>query len=129
MPLQVVNGAQLMCSFGMAPSSLVVLPVNRVLSGNQPAANILDHKPMVNIMPFAMCMSLANPQVAAATSAASGVLTPQPCMPVIVAPWSPGSATVTLDNLPALNDTSTCQCIWGAAIRVAYAGQATVMIP
>jgi len=45
MPLQVVNTAQLSCSMGMAPSSLVVLPVNRVMSGNQPAANIMDHKP------------------------------------------------------------------------------------
>ena len=47
----------MMCSFGMAPSSLVVLPSNRV-----PDANIMDHIPMVNIMPFGMCMSLANPR-------------------------------------------------------------------
>jgi hypothetical protein len=75
MPYTVVNGATLMCSFGMAPSTFVVTPVNGVLAENQPVANILDHKPMVNIMPFGMCMSLANPQVAAATTAASGVLT------------------------------------------------------
>ena len=78
MPMQVVNGAVLMCSFGMAPSNLVVLPVNRVLSGNQPAANIMDHKPMVNILPFGMCITPSNPQVAAATAAAQSVLTPQP---------------------------------------------------
>ena len=76
MPIQVVNGAMLMCSFGVAPSSLVVLPTNMVLSGNQPAANILDHQPMVNIQPFGMCITPSNPQVAAATAAASGVLTP-----------------------------------------------------
>jgi len=29
MPMQVVNGAQLQCSFGLAPSNLVVLPMNR----------------------------------------------------------------------------------------------------
>ena len=56
------------CSFGLAPSSLVVLPVNRVMTGNQPAANIMDHMPMVNILPFGMCSSLANPAVAAATA-------------------------------------------------------------
>ena len=61
MPLQVVNTAQLMCTMGMAPGTLVVLPVNRVMSGNQPAANIMDHKPMVNILPFGMCRSPANP--------------------------------------------------------------------
>jgi len=27
MPLQVCMGAQMMCSFGMAPSNLVVLPI------------------------------------------------------------------------------------------------------
>ena len=30
MPLQVCMGAQMMCSFGMAPSSLVVLQTNEV---------------------------------------------------------------------------------------------------
>ena len=94
MPIQVVNSAQLMCTFGLAPSALVVLPLNRVLSGNQPAANIMDHKPMVNIMPFGACTSLANPTVAAATSAALGVLTPMPCIPATATPWVPGAVTV-----------------------------------
>ncbi len=131
MPLLVVNGATLQCPMAVPPgtTSMIVTSVHRAQAGNQSAANIADFVPMTNIPSFGMCMSLKNPQVATATSAAQGVLTPQPCVPVIVAPWSPGSATVTLDNLPALNDTSTCQCIWGAAIRVAYAGQATVMIP
>ena len=131
MPLLVVNGATLQCPMAVPPgtTSMIVTSVHRAQAGNQSAANIADFVPITNIPSFGMCMSLKNPQVATATSAAQGVLTPQPCMPVSVAPWSPGSATVTLDNLPALNDTSTCQCIWGAAIRVAYAGQATVMIP
>ncbi|MFY8087598.1 MAG: DUF4280 domain-containing protein, partial [Rubrivivax sp.] len=59
MPQQVVNSAPLRCSMGAAPSALVVLPLNRVMSGNQPAANIMDHKPLVNIMPFGVCRSLA----------------------------------------------------------------------
>ncbi|TXH66389.1 MAG: DUF4280 domain-containing protein [Thermomonas sp.] len=131
MPFLVVNGATLKCPMAAPPgtTSMIVTPVHRVQAGNQPAANISDFAPMANVPSFGMCMSLKNPQVAAATSAAQGVLTPQPCMPAIVAPWSPGSSTVMLDNLPALNDTSTCQCLWGAAIMVAYAGQATVMIP
>jgi hypothetical protein len=37
------------------------------------AATIMDYAPIVNIPPFAMCQSLANPTVATATTAALGV--------------------------------------------------------
>ena len=87
----VCAGAMCQCSFGMAPSSLMVLPANRTMTGNMPDANIMDNKPMVNIMPFGMCQSMANPTVASATAAALGVLTPMPCVPMISAPWAPGS--------------------------------------
>lgn len=129
MAMHVVNGALLQCSFGVAPSSLVVLPVNRMLSSNQPAANILDHIPMVNIMSFGACMSIANPAVAAATSAALGVLTPMPCIPMTMSPWVPGSPTVLLANMPVLNNTSTCMCMWGGVVTVAMPGQVTEMVP
>jgi len=79
MPLQVCMGAMMQCTFGVAPSSLVVLPTNRVMTDNVPDANIMDHIPLVNIMPFGMCMSPANPTVAAATAAAMGV----PAIPAI----------------------------------------------
>ena len=82
MPQLVVLGAQLACSFGLAPSVLTVLPVKMVNAG-VPAANIMDMAPMLNIAPFGMCNSLANPMVVAATAAAMGVLTPVPCIPVI----------------------------------------------
>ena len=82
----VCSGAMIKCSFGAAPSSLTVLPKNRVKT-TMPIANIMDNIPMVNIMPFAMCSSIANPTVAAATSATLGVLTPMPCIPVTPAPW------------------------------------------
>ena len=88
MPQHVCHGALLACSFGVAPSLLTVLPANRVMTSSQPAATIMDHKPMVNITPFGLCMSLANPMVAAATSAALGVLTPQPCLPMTMTPWA-----------------------------------------
>jgi hypothetical protein len=128
MPMQVVNGAQLACSFGAAPASLTVLPANRRITDNQPAANIMDYVPMVNIMPFGMCMSPSNPQVAAATAAALGVLTPQPCIPATSSPWTPGSPTVILANQPALNDTSTCMCMWAGVITITYAGQSNAQI-
>jgi hypothetical protein len=122
-------GASLKCSFGMAPSSLVVLPLNRTLTSNVPAANIMDHKPLVNIMPFGACNSPSNPTVAAATAAALGVLTPMPCVPVTPAPWVAGAPTVLIANMPALNSTSTLMCAWGGVIQIVMPGQTTHMIP
>jgi len=129
MGMCVCNGAMLQCSFGAAPSTMMVLPTNKVLTGNQPAANIMDNKPMANIMPFGMCSSLANPQVAAATAAALGVLTPQPCIPNTVAPWAPGAPTVLIGNMPALNNSSKLMCIWAGVIQVTNPGQFTVQVP
>lgn len=129
MPMQVVNTAQLMCSFGTAPSVFTVTPDNRTLSSNQPAATIMDFVPMKNIMPFGMCITPSNPQVAAATSAALGVLTPQPCIPATSSPWAPGSPTVQIAKLVALNNSSTCMCMWGGVITVASPGQVTHQIP
>ena len=117
----------LQCSFGAAPSSLVVLPVNRTLT-QTPAANIMDHVPMMNVMPFGVCTSMANPTVAAATAAALGVLTPMPCIPATPAPWVPGSPTVLIANMPALNNSSKLMCIWGGVIQVVMPGQFTVPV-
>lgn len=124
----VVSGALLQCSFGAAPSSLTVLPAKRVMSG-APAATIMDYAPMVNIMPFGMCSCPANPLVAAATAAAMGVLTPQPCIPATAAPWIPGSPTVLIGGEPALNDSCTLMCSYGGVISIQMAGQMTVSVP
>lgn len=128
MGMQVCAGAMLQCSFGAAPSALVVLPQNRVLTG-PPDANIMDNKPLVNIMPFGMCSSPANPAVAAATAAALGVLTPMPCVPVIPAPWITGSPTVLIAGMPALNNSSKLMCAWAGVIQIISPGEFTVMIP
>ena len=129
MPNHVCHGAMLKCAMGMAPSSLVVLPMNMQMTSNVPAANIMDHIPMVNIMPFGMCQSLANPTVAAATTAALGVLTPMPCIPVTPAPWAPGAPTVTLANMPALDKASMLNCTWAGVITIEQEGQMTHTIP
>ena len=126
MGVQVVMGAVLQCSFGAAPSSLVVLPVNKVLA-MPPAANIMDHKPLVNILPFGVCMSLANPMVAAATAAAFGVLTPMPCIPATAAPWMPGCPKVLIGNMPALDSNCKLMCNWGGVIQVISPGQFKVL--
>lgn len=129
MPMQVCMGASMMCTFGMAPSTLVVLPTNKVMTNMMPDANIMDHIPMTNIMPFGMCMSPSNPTVAAATAAALGVLTPMPCIPNTPAPWVPGAATVMLGNMPTLDNVSTLNCRWGGVITFTYPGETTVMVP
>ncbi len=129
MPLQVCMGAMMQCSFGMAPSSLVVLPTNRVLTNQMPDANIMDHIPMTNIMPFGMCMSIANPVVASATAAALGVLTPMPCIPATPAPWVAGAPTVLLGNFPSLDNVSQLMCMWAGVITFVDAGEVTVDIP
>jgi hypothetical protein len=122
-------GAMMQCSFGMAPSSLVVLPTNRVMTNMVPDANIMDHIPMTNIMPFGMCMSIANPTVAAATTAALGVLTPMPCIPATPAPWVAGAPTVLLGNFPSLDNVSQLMCMWAGVITFVDAGEVTVEIP
>ena len=123
----VAMGATLQCSFGAAPSTLVVPPANRVMTGT-PTANIMDFKPMANIPPFGVCMSPSNPTVAAATAAALGVLTPMPCVPVTT-PWVPGAPTVLLGNMPTLNNSSKCMCSWGGVIQILVPGQFTTMVP
>ena len=126
--MQICMGAMLQCSFGAAPSSLVVLPVNCVMTGT-PAATIMDNIPIANIPPFGVCSSMANPMVAAATAAALGVLTPMPCIPVTPAPWVVGAPTVLIGNFPALNDSSKLMCTWAGVIQIVMPGQFTVMVP
>ncbi len=128
MGIQTAVGATLQCSFGVAPGVLTVLPVNRTMTGG-PAANIMDHVPMLNILPFGMCNCPSNPMVAAATAAALGVLTPMPCIPMTSAPWMPGAPTVMVGGMPSLQNSSKLMCQWGGVIQILAPGQFTVMVP
>ncbi|SRR5579871_515066 len=124
-----VMGAMMMCPMGQGPpASLIATSAPTVTVAGQPAATIMDFAPMSNIPTFGMCISMANPQVAAATAAALGVLTPQPCIPMTSAPWTPGSPTVTIGGNPALTNDSMCTCDWGGEISITFAGQATVTV-
>lgn len=122
MGTQVASGAALQCSFGAAPSALSVLPVNMV-NATASAGTVMDNVPAMNVPPFGMCQSPSNPTVAAATAAAMGVLTPMPCLPVIVSPWLPGSPVVFIKGKPALTDKSICNCAWGGVIKINVPGQ------
>lgn len=123
---QVATGASMMCSFGLAPSTLAVLPVKGVMA-TTPAANITDMAPVVNVPPFGACTSMANPTVAAATAAALGVLTPMPCIPVPAGTWLPGSTKVMLKGPPAVDATCKLMCSWGGVIQVVSPGQTKVI--
>lgn len=124
MPSQVCTGAALQCSFGSAPSTFAASGVQVDATA---AAGVVSDVTPSNVPPFALCTSLANPQVAAATSAAMGALTPQPCVPVL-SPWTPGSSKVTIGGVAALDDSSQCSCSWGGVITVSSAGQTSVTV-
>ena len=114
----VCTGASLACSLGTTPSSFAASGAQ--VSATSPAGVVTDIGEG-NVPPFGMCMSPANPQVAAA-SAGKPALVPQPCQPVL-SPWSPGSARVTIAGVSALDDASQCTCAWGGVVTVGSAGQ------
>lgn len=128
MGLQCCTGAQMNCSMGTTPVSFSATFRPLTTSG-VPIGTIMDHVPMMNIAPFGLCQSLANPMVAAATAAASGTLTPQPCIPATASPWAPGAPTVLIGGMPALNNSSTANCMWSGTISFLDAGQVVVAVP
>lgn len=130
MPLQTCMGAMLQCvPFGLTPSSLIVIPKGPPVSvGGVLAATIMDCVPITNIPPFGLCSSIANPAVAAATTAALGVLTPMPCVPAPVGPWNPGAIKTKINNIPALPNTAICNCAWGGVIKINTPAQFKVNI-
>lgn len=118
--------ASLMCPFGTAPSTLNVTSQQKVLMDGKPVATIMDAQPMANITPFAMCTNIANPAVSAATAAALGVLTPQPCVPVTTS-WIPGSkASRVIQGRPCLTNDCQCMCAYGGVITITNPGQVKV---
>ena len=121
MPQQVVQGALLRCSQGVAPSTLNVIPKG-VVAGATPTATVTDFAPGANIAPFGMCNSKSNPQVISLTAANMGVHTPAPCQPVIAGPWTPGATRVRIRGIAALSKNSTCQCAWNGKIEITAPG-------
>lgn len=123
---QVAAGATLMCSFGLAPSTLAVLPANGVMA-TTPAASVADMVAVLNVPPFGACTSMSNPTVASATAAALGVLTPMPCVPVPAGTWVPGSTKVMIKGQPAVDSSCTLTCSYGGVITVLSPGQTKVI--
>lgn len=69
------------CTMGVAPTQLVITPEKRVVVGVLPLASILDFKPFMNVAPFVLCRSPANPAVAAIIASSFGSVTVGPCVP------------------------------------------------
>ena len=128
MAIHCCTGGMMQCTFGMAPSTFNATP-KMISTSYMQAGNIMDHVPMMNIPPFGMCQSPANPMVAAATAAAMGVLTPMPCIPATTSPWVPAAPTVLAANMPALNNSSKLMCMWAGVIQFTNPGQTTEMVP
>ena len=122
MGMCVCGGAMLQCTFGIAPSMLNVLPDKKTVN-NMPVATIDCNKPMVNILPFGTCSAPTNPAVIAALGS------PVPCVPLIPAPWVPGSPTVLVGGQPALNQTSKLMCAYAGVISVTNPGCTNIQIP
>ena len=125
----VVTGATAVCSFGTVPATITATSQAAVMVEGKPAATIQDAQPIVNVSSFGRCTSLLNPQVAAATAAALGVLTPQPCQLVCAGAWIPTKPTVLVGGKPCLTSDCSMVCANGAGnIKITFAGQAKTLI-
>ena len=122
----VITGGMLTCSMGAAPGTFTG-GCTKVMVTSKPAGTVMDITMGKNIAPFGVCMSMANPAVAAATAAALGVLTPQPCTPTVAGPWSPGAIKVKFESKAALLQTDMATCSFGGVITVSNAGQVKVV--
>ncbi len=120
-PPVVTEGAPLRCSFGASPTALQVPPHRALRVANRRLALVTDHA-AAHVPPFGMCRAPTNPQVAAATAAANGVLTPQPCVPALDAPWSPGASRARGSAGAVLHEGCTAACRWGGVVTIDPAG-------
>ncbi len=124
-----VTGANILCTFGTAPGTLNVTSQTTCLADGKPVATIVDTVPNGNLSPMGMCTSIANPQVAAATAAALGVLTPQPCICMAAGTWIPVKPTVLIGGKPCLSNESKLICTNGmGVVTIQSPGQTKVLV-
>ena len=121
MGIPVVTGGKAMCSMGIGIFNLSAK--GNVTRENKPVMTIKDNAPYLNVAPSGvMCQSLANPTVASATSAAMGVLTPQPCTPVFAGMWVPGTINCRAKNMGIVDSSCSLFCSYGGKISVTLPG-------
>ncbi len=110
-------GAIAQCPMGVAPTPLAFLP-GTLLETAGPIGQIPDCIPFLNIVPFGVCKSLANPITAALTAAAFGVLTPGPCIPTPAGTWLPVKPNVLGAKGPVITSDSMIICAYGGCIKI-----------
>lgn len=104
----VVNGASIHCTGSPQSSFLKVQATLQVKLNGANVGNIDHHKPVLNVLPFGLCMlQKGNP----------------PCMPATPAPWSPGEGTVPMGAKPILDIKSRLKCTHGGKITFLSSGQ------
>lgn len=129
MALVTVTGATILCPNGIGTGMLNVTSQTTVTAEGKPAATIKDCAPGSNLnMGGVMCTSMANPQVASATAAALGVLTPQPCVPAPVGTWSAVNPCCQAGGTPCLLQGSTINCAYAGTISIIKSGQTKVNV-
>ena len=101
MGILVGMGAQCMCTMGLTPAPLMILPQKKAFGENKPIGNPGVKPPFV---PMA------------------------PCVPNTAAPWMPGSPTVLVGNVPALNNSCKLICNYGGVISIMNPGMTKVMV-
>jgi len=121
----VVQGATCLCTFGTAPGNINPTNNMTVLAEGKPVCVKMDSAAMANITPFGMCTTVSNPAVAAATAAALGVLTPQPCTPMITGTWL-GGGKVMIGGKPCLTLDNKCACAYGGTVSIVNPGEMKV---
>lgn len=128
MGIVVVTGAQLMCPFGASPAVLNASSQATCLGCSKPVATITDVSPGTNITTFGMCSSMANPQVASATAAAMGVLTPQPCTVTPLGTWTTSAPGIIVGGKPVLTADGCLMCSMGMGkITITSPGQTKII--
>lgn len=125
MGLIITTGAIMTCSFGVMPCVFQAMSNTNVLN-KTPVGTIQDTSP-ASITTFGMCQSIANPMVASATTAALGVLTPMPCVPLMTGSWLPLKPTVVIHGIPVLINDSKVFCAYGGVVQFStYASNVSV---
>lgn len=123
----VVTGGTAQCTCGTLPGMISTGAQKKVLVEGKPVATIADFNTQC-IAPFGLCITLSNPAVQAATAAALGVLTPQPCTLVPMGTWKSTKVTVHAGGSPVLTNECQGACAYGGCIAVTNPGQSKVNV-
>jgi len=106
-------GGLSLCSFGVAPMPISIIPKNMVMGPTGPLSNIMDNIPMLNVAPYVMCTL---PPL------------PKPCVPALPAPWVAPIPTVLIANVPAFDNTAKGICAQAGVINILMPMQFNVLL-